>query len=106
MRNADTIELGDRIKDRITKVEGIAVGITYWLYGCVRIVIQPEGLKDGKPLDTVCVDAPQCDIVKKAAVKRPEVLKVEDVKQRPHGIRPDTTATSRKTVTRSRSRAL
>jgi len=45
------INLGDRVKDTITGFQGVAVGITVWLYGCKRIGIQGTELKDGKVLD-------------------------------------------------------
>jgi hypothetical protein len=64
-----TVELGDRVKDRISKLQGIAVGITNWLYGCQRVTIQPEKAdKEGKPADCFTVDEPQVTIIKKHAV--------------------------------------
>lgn len=36
------VELGDRVKDKISGLKGIAVGISNYLYGCRRISIQPE----------------------------------------------------------------
>jgi hypothetical protein len=33
----DTVNLGDKVKDRITGLEGIAIGVTTWLYGCRRV---------------------------------------------------------------------
>jgi len=62
------IELGDRVQDRITGVKGIVIGYTYWLYGCERVILQPETLHDGRPVDTVQIDADQVTIVKKGAV--------------------------------------
>ena len=45
------IQLGQKVKDSITGYQGIVVGITTWLDGCVRIGIQSVQLKDGKVLD-------------------------------------------------------
>jgi hypothetical protein len=68
------VNLGDRVKDRISGLQGIAIARTEWLYGCVRVTIQPEKLdKDGKQRDNVTVDEPQC-----------EVLKVGVIENRPH----------------------
>ena len=67
------VELGDRVRDRITGLEGIAVARTSWLYGCERITIQPERLKDGKPLDTYTVDEPQIEVLKEGVAKRQPV---------------------------------
>ncbi len=58
------IQLGDRVVDKITGLKGIAIGETQWLYGCNRITIQPEEFKDGKPVDSFCVDREQLELVK------------------------------------------
>lgn len=83
------VELGDRVKDRITGLTGIAVGKTEWLYGCTRILIQPEETKDGKQVDTSYIDEPQLVVVDKGAIERPESAKNEDAGDRPHGPRED-----------------
>jgi len=80
------VELGDRVQDKITGLKGIVVGITNWLYGCRRVVVQPEEAKDGKPAETFHVDEPQVEIVKKGAVAGRAVLVEEE---RPHGPRED-----------------
>jgi hypothetical protein len=80
------VELGDRVEDKITGLKGIAVGITNYLYGCQRIMVQPEESKDGKPVDTFYVDEPQLEIVDKRAVAG-RVIKAEE--ERPHGPRED-----------------
>jgi hypothetical protein len=64
--NRQIIELGDVVKDSITGLEGVAVAITTWLNGCVRVVIQPKEIKDGKPVDTSCFDVEQLELVKSA----------------------------------------
>lgn len=44
-----SIELGSKVRDRITGYIGIVVARSEWLYGCVRITVQQEGLdKDNK----------------------------------------------------------
>ena len=45
------IELGDRVRDKISGLQGIVVGDTKWLYGCRRITVQPEKAKDNKPVE-------------------------------------------------------
>ena len=50
------INLGDRVKDRITGYQGIVVAITYWLNKCTRITVQSEKLKDEKPVDSSTFD--------------------------------------------------
>lgn len=86
------VNLGDRVKDRISGVQGIAVARTEWLYGCVRICIQQEkATKDGKPQDTFTVDEPQCEVLKAAAVGNRPTWREESVllPRRAAGPRPD-----------------
>ena len=52
------INLGERVRDTISGVEGTVVGRTEWLHGCVRLTVQPEGAKDGVPYESFCVDEP------------------------------------------------
>lgn len=65
---ADSIELGDVAKDKITGFTGVVIGRTKWLHGCERLTIQPQELKDGKPIDACSFDLPQLDLVSKAQV--------------------------------------
>ena len=69
--NEKRVELGDRVKDRITGLKGIVTGVSEWLYGCRRLSVQPEEAKDAKPAETFWIDEPQAEIVKKAVVTRP-----------------------------------
>jgi hypothetical protein len=57
------IELGSRVRDKLSKLEGVVVSITHWLHGCTRIQFQPEGSKDGEPCKMVVVDEPQCELL-------------------------------------------
>jgi hypothetical protein len=57
------IKLGQKVKDTITDMEGIAIGRTEYLNGCIRILVQPRQLKDGVPVDAVWIDEPQLEIV-------------------------------------------
>ena len=59
----DQILIGDTVEDTITGLKGVVIARTEWLHGCVRMVIQPRELKDGKPVDTACVDEPQLKII-------------------------------------------
>jgi len=62
------IEHGDRVKDKISGLKGIVVGITTWLYGCRRISVQPESAKDNRPADMFVVDEPQLILLKKTVI--------------------------------------
>jgi len=58
------VKLGIRVRDNITGLTGIAVARTEWLHGCARVTIQPEELKDGKPVESYTVDEQQVELVK------------------------------------------
>lgn len=61
------IELGDRVRDRISGFEGIVIGITDWLYQCRRPIVQPTTMNDGKPTGTESFDEPQLEVIERAA---------------------------------------
>ena len=58
-----TIKLGQRVRDRMTGIEGIAIVRAEYLYGCTRIGVQPTEVKDGKPVDTSHFDEPQLEVI-------------------------------------------
>lgn len=62
------IELGDSCEDQVTGFKGVVIGITQWLHGCRRMVVQPQGLLDGKPIDVQTFDEQQLKLLKKAVV--------------------------------------
>ena len=64
------IELGDVARDRLTGLEGVVVATTEWLYGCRRVTLQPQTLKEGKPLDSQTFDEPQVELVGAAKFER------------------------------------
>lgn len=59
------IELGDEVKERVTGLRGIVVGTTCWLNGCVRHVVQPAEIKDGKPVEATSFDEGDLEVVQK-----------------------------------------
>lgn len=61
--SSNPITLGCVAKDQITGFQGICVADTKWLNGCRRITIQPQELKEGKPIETVTFDIEQLDFV-------------------------------------------
>lgn len=61
---AKRINLGDRVKDTITGMIGIAVAHTLWLNGCERITVQAETLdKDGKVPPAETFDDAQLEVI-------------------------------------------
>jgi len=66
------VKLGEKVRDKITGLEGIATSRCEFLHGCVRIGVQPQEVKDGKPAEVVYLDEPQLDVVgKKTLVSSP-----------------------------------
>mgnify|MGYP001122715477 CR=1 FL=1 len=53
------INLGGRVKDKITGFEGIAIAKIIYLNGCISYEVRAQELKDGKMLDTVWIDEQQ-----------------------------------------------
>lgn len=64
----EKIELGDKVRDRVTGFTGICIGITTWLYGCRRIAIQPQELKDHSVIDAQSFDEPAIEVVEKSVI--------------------------------------
>ena len=82
------INLGDKVKDRISGVVGIVVARTEWLYGCVRCTVQPQA-KDGKPVDPATIDEPQLVVLKAGAIQAFTQIRFENARPRAAGARPD-----------------
>jgi len=63
------INLGDRVKDRISGFTGIAYSKYEWLNKCKRIDILPETFdKDGKVQDSIAFDDVQVELVEAGVV--------------------------------------
>jgi hypothetical protein len=60
------VQLGDRVKDRVTGFQGIVVARSEYLHGCRRVGVQSEKLEEGKPTEAQWFDEPQVDVVKPA----------------------------------------
>jgi hypothetical protein len=65
---SDTVELGDKVKCRVTGFSGTVVGILNYLNGCRQIGIQPKVDKEGKIKETSWIDDSQVQIIKKQHV--------------------------------------
>lgn len=62
------INLGDKVKDRVTGYEGIVICKTEYLNGCDQCGVKCSILKDGMPQDAVYVDAAQLEVIEAKAV--------------------------------------
>ena len=68
------IELGDKVKDRVSGVTGIVTSIHDFLYGCRRISVQQALTKGAKYEDALTFDEPQLKLVKAGAYQVEEDL--------------------------------
>ena len=64
------IELGDKVKDTITGLEGTAVAKIWYLNDCIQYEVQPKGLKDGTIIKSVWIDEGQLIVKKEAKIKK------------------------------------
>jgi hypothetical protein len=60
------IELGSKVKDKVTGFTGIVVARSEWLYGCRRYTVQADKLSDGKPGDGQGFDEDALQVLKAA----------------------------------------
>jgi len=64
------INLGDRVKDRISGYEGVAFAKIQYLAGCDQVGIKPQGQKpDGGTFDVLYFDAPFVEVTAKSVVQ-------------------------------------
>lgn len=69
MKKKSDVQLGDVAKDRITGLEGVVTGKTEWLNGCVRFLLQPRALHEGKPIEPSWFDEDQVEKVEAAVIQ-------------------------------------
>lgn len=65
-----SINLGDTVKDKLSKIKGTVMSRTEYLYGCVRLGINTGKVHDGKLVDWIWLDEAQCEVVKAARCKK------------------------------------
>ena len=65
-----TFNLGDKVRDRITGQVGIISSRTEHLFSCARYWIDPQELKDGKPVEGRWIDEDAMELVHAGAIVR------------------------------------
>ena len=50
------VKLGTVVTDKITGFTGVATSRTEYLYGCVRVYVEPKEMHEGKPIDGMVFD--------------------------------------------------
>jgi hypothetical protein len=64
------INLGDKVRDRISSYEGVMIARCEYLTGCAQIGIKPQGMKtDGGTHDLLYFDEPFVELVEKNVVQ-------------------------------------
>lgn len=56
------INLGDKVRDKVTGYEGTATCRVEWLFGCVRVGVQGKVQKDGKPIEVQYFDEASLEV--------------------------------------------
>jgi hypothetical protein len=67
-----SVKLGDMVKDNITGFAGVVIGRAEYLFGCVRILVQPKAMKDGRPVESEWVDEQRLDAKSTVKVGGPQ----------------------------------
>lgn len=73
MNTIDTtraVNLGDRVRDKISGFQGIVTGRTEYLNGCARVVIEPEELHDGQIIESRYFDEQQIQVIEAGVIAR------------------------------------
>jgi hypothetical protein len=88
-----SIKLGSIVKDRISGFTGVVTSRTEWLYGCVRLGVNPQELdKDGKHLEGRTFDEPQMEFIGMHSIAEEHIKITESTiptVAAPHGDRPN-----------------
>ena len=62
------IHLGDEAKDSVTGYRGIVTCKSVYLNGCVRVGLQSQELREGKPIDSYYFDIEQVVLIERSKV--------------------------------------
>ena len=63
--------LGYPVRDRVTKISGVATSVCFDLYGCIQVAINPGVDKDGKPQEIYWYDIARLERTDSATVMDP-----------------------------------
>jgi hypothetical protein len=76
------INLGDVARDTITGFTGVVIARHQYLHGCRRFSLQPQEMKDGKPIEPQSFDEPQLELV--SAKQHPTTADTGGPRNDPH----------------------
>jgi len=60
------IKLGDYVRDKITNFEGLTLGKSEYLNGCVQFEVQPRIDKEGKMSESEWIDEQQLEVIEES----------------------------------------
>lgn len=60
------VDIGDIAEDKLTGFKGRVVGFTDYLHNCRRFIVQPYGLKEGKPREAKSFDHPDLKLLERS----------------------------------------
>ncbi len=63
--------LGKKVQDRVTKLDGVATSVSFDLYGCVQVVVNPGLDKDGKHRELAWFDIARLKVLSDKPVMGP-----------------------------------
>ncbi len=63
------IQLGDKVKDKVSGFVGVAVAKTEFLNGCIQYNVMPKAGKDGKMPEEVGIDEQSLEVIIKKIKK-------------------------------------
>jgi hypothetical protein len=72
-------DLGDKVRDRITGMTGIVISRSEHLFGCERYWVEPQELKDSKPVDGRWFDQDSLELVEAGVIQRTRVRVVDEL---------------------------
>ena len=68
MKDEEIMDLGDKVRDKITGFTGIATAVTLYLHKCPLVEVTAKELSEGK-LITLWFDEPQLEIINRREYK-------------------------------------
>jgi hypothetical protein len=60
------VEPGDRVRDRVSGLEGVVTGRAEFLFGGAQVLLTPGELKDGKPIEGTWLEEGRVTVVSRA----------------------------------------
>jgi len=74
MKIETTYTLGDRLRDKVTGISGIALGITKYATGCIHYGICPEKANEkGEIPDWIWLDGSRVSLEDESAIEFPSI---------------------------------